>query len=277
MTGGANTGGIDAMNILKPYLSHNFRCIISTTANESLSLKKDIAFSRRFRFLELHPLNSQLNREIIISKFGENETTIEYLHTLPEKNKELFEMIDDLDFLLSKKLFALFSEPTTVDMAVEKMSDELTPELKYEYINKKIENEKDIISLIADCDFCIVSIDTPRRKIKMIANNACLKASVPYISGSSTLDAICIGPLVIPGKTKDLSHIKEDIAIADDYFTEAFDNSFISTLIDPYNALAASYAALECVKYITNFSEPTLKNKIMIVNLNNYETIMAEI
>lgn len=88
MTGGANTGGIDAMNILKPYLSHNFRCIISTTANESLSLKKDIAFSRRFRFLELHPLNSQLNREIIISKFGENETTIEYLHTLPEKNKE---------------------------------------------------------------------------------------------------------------------------------------------------------------------------------------------
>lgn len=108
-------------------------------------------------------------------------------------------------------------------------------------------------------------------------SNACLKASVPYISGSSTLDSICIGPLVIPGKTKDLSHIKEDIAIADDYFTEAFDNSFISTLIDPYNALAASYAALECVKYITNFSEPTLKNKIMIVNLNNYETIMAEI
>lgn len=104
MTGGNNTGGIDAMNILKPYLTRNFRCIISTTTSESFILKNDIAFSRRFRFLELNPLTSELKREIIISKFGESEVTMEYLHSLPEKTKELFEMIDDLDFLLSKKI-----------------------------------------------------------------------------------------------------------------------------------------------------------------------------
>lgn len=104
MTGGNNTGGIDAVNILKPYLTRNFRCIISTTTDEAFILEKDIAFSRRFRFLELTPLSSELKRKIIISKFGESEVTIEYLRSFPEKSKELFEMIDDLDFLLSKKL-----------------------------------------------------------------------------------------------------------------------------------------------------------------------------
>lgn len=163
-----------------------------------------------------------------------------------------------------------------IDCAKERIA-KLNPDLKYEYINKKITNEEDIISLISDCDFCIVAIDTPRKKIKMMVNNACLKVSIPYIFGGSTVDSICIGPLVIPGETKDLSHIKDDSEISEDNFTESFNNSFVSTLIDPYNALAASYAALECIKYITNFSKPTLKNKIMIVNLNNYETTMAEI
>lgn len=163
-----------------------------------------------------------------------------------------------------------------IDCAKERIA-KLNPNLQYEYIDKQIENEEDIISLISDCDFCLVAIDTPRKMIKMIVNNACLKTSVPYISAGSTVDSICIGPLVIPGETKDLSHIKEDTEITEDNFTESFNKSFVSTLIDPYNALAASYAALECVKYITNFSEPTLKNKIMIVNLNNYETTMAEI
>lgn len=44
-----------------------------------------------------------------------------------------------------------------IDCAKERIA-KLNPELKYEYINKKIENEKDIISLIADCDFCIVML-----------------------------------------------------------------------------------------------------------------------
>lgn len=154
---------------------------------------------------------------------------------------------------------------------------QLNPELNYEFVNKKVETERDIESLIQDCDFCILSADTPRKKIKMMTNDVCVRLGVPYIYGGSNVDSIAVGPMVIPGKTRDFSHVASELDYAEDSFTEAFNNSFVSTLIDPYNALAASYTALECVKYLTGFSEPTLTNKIMIINLKNYETILADI
>lgn len=163
-----------------------------------------------------------------------------------------------------------------IDCAKERIS-QLNPDLKYEFINKRIDTEEDIENIIRDCDFFILSADTPRKKIKIMANNACVKAGIPCVYGSSTVDSICVGPLYIPGETKDLSFIHNDQDSLEDSFTEAFNKSFVSTVIDPYNALAASFAALECVKYLTGFSEPTLKNKIMIINLKSYETIMADI
>lgn len=163
-----------------------------------------------------------------------------------------------------------------IDCAQERIH-QLNPDLEYEYINKKIETEADIEALVQGCDFCILSADTPRKKIKMMANNVCVRLGIPYIYGGSNVDSIAVGPLVIPGETKDFSHVAQHLDYTEDSFTEAFNHSFVTTIIDPYNALAASYTALECVKHLTGFSEPTLKNKIMIINLKNYETIIADI
>lgn len=163
-----------------------------------------------------------------------------------------------------------------VDCARDRIN-RLNPELEYEFINKKIETEQDIEELIQGCDFCILSADTPRKKIKMMANNVCVRLGIPCIYGGSNVDSVVVGPMVIPGKTKDFSHVAPHMDYTEDSFTEAFNKSFVSTLIDPYNALAASYTALECVKYLTGFSEPALVNKIMIINLKNYETTLADI
>lgn len=102
MTGGANSGGIDAMNILKPYLTNDLRCIISTTTDESMLLKQDIAFSRRFRFLELKPLTDDLKKNIVIAKFGDNDFVRGYIDRICKDSKPLYEMIDDIDFLISQ-------------------------------------------------------------------------------------------------------------------------------------------------------------------------------
>ncbi|MCF5891992.1 AAA family ATPase [Aeromonas veronii] len=101
MTGGSNTGGIDALNILKPHLTNDFRCVICTTSKESVALRKDVAFSRRFRFLELKPLSDDFKRKIVISKFGDTDIIRTYLNSNTIEKKELFEMIDDIDFLMS--------------------------------------------------------------------------------------------------------------------------------------------------------------------------------
>lgn len=110
-----------------------------------------------------------------------------------------------------------------------------------------------------------------------MANNVFVKLGIPYIYGGSNVDSLAIRPLVIPRKTKDFSDVAPHMNYTKDSFTESFNRSFISTLIDPYNALAASFTALECIRYLTSFCEPTMKNKIMIINLKNYETILADI
>jgi ATP-dependent Clp protease ATP-binding subunit ClpA len=102
MTGGSNTGGIDAMNILKPYLTNDLRCVISTTTEESALLKNDVAFTRRFRFLELRPLTDEMKMNVVIAKFGDNETIRNYLNNIASDSKPLYEMIDDIDFLFSQ-------------------------------------------------------------------------------------------------------------------------------------------------------------------------------
>lgn len=102
MTGGANSGGIDAMNILKPYLTNDLRCVISTTTEESVLLKRDVAFARRFRFLELKPLTNEMKKNIIIAKFGDDTIVRRYINNIASDSKPLYEMIDDIDFLFSQ-------------------------------------------------------------------------------------------------------------------------------------------------------------------------------
>lgn len=115
MTGGENSGGIDAMNILKPYLTKTLRCIISTTVDESILLKKDIAFARRFRFLELKPLKDDLKIKIIIERFGYGDFVRKYIDMIPKDSKPLYEMIDDIDFLISQNKIEEFGNEIHIE------------------------------------------------------------------------------------------------------------------------------------------------------------------
>ncbi|MBS5775380.1 MAG: HesA/MoeB/ThiF family protein [Enterobacter cloacae] len=243
-------------------------------------------YDRQIRlFEEISPgLGFEAQRKLINSKvalLGVGGTGSYILYTLAAMGTGFVRAVDFDEVQLSnlsRQILYTRSDvgKLKIDCARERIH-QLNPDLDYEYVNRKIETEQDIEELIQDCDFCILSADTPRKRIKMMANNVCVKLGIPYIYGGSNVDSIAVGPLVIPGKTKDFSDVAPHMDYTEDSFTEAFNRSFISTLIDPYNALAASFTALECVKYLTGFCEPTLTNKIMIINLKNYETILADI
>ena len=101
MTGGEETGGIDALNILKPYLSSDLRCILSSTKEESKLLTKDKAFSRRFRTLCLEEIPKKYYAEIIYNKFSSNNAVdISYIKSTISQNEHsnLYELIDLIDF-----------------------------------------------------------------------------------------------------------------------------------------------------------------------------------
>ena len=101
MTGGSGTGGIDAMNILKPHLTRGLRCIISTTIEESHHIKNDSAFTRRFRFIELGDISDEQRFYILRNKFKNNPLIESYISENDTSKKNLFELIDDVDFLIS--------------------------------------------------------------------------------------------------------------------------------------------------------------------------------
>lgn len=109
MTSGKNTGGIDAINMLKPYLTGDVRLILTTTTEEYALLKNDIAFNRRFRYLHLNRIDSKHYKDILLDKFKDYHFIVnKYLSENNLSNKtDLHEIIDDIDFIISQhNLFA---------------------------------------------------------------------------------------------------------------------------------------------------------------------------
>ncbi|MFA6916567.1 MAG: AAA family ATPase [Parachlamydiales bacterium] len=69
MTGDIHGGGVDALNLLKPFLtSGEIRCILATTPKELTPLAADKAFMRRFGILQLQPLSKNQMCEALRKK-----------------------------------------------------------------------------------------------------------------------------------------------------------------------------------------------------------------
>src|SRR5207249_2659685 len=130
----------------------------------------------------------------------------------------------------------------------------INKELKYEFIEAFVDTEEKVTNIIKDVDFCILAADTPRGIIQYYTNNACMKSRIPYIFGYSVLDSLTIGPMVIPGSNAACLNCLAPPPDLSDPLDIAYNNNFISTLIDPYNALAGNVVALEVIKYITGFN-----------------------
>ncbi|HRE32316.1 MAG TPA: hypothetical protein PLD88_10115, partial [Candidatus Berkiella sp.] len=69
MTGDVHGGGVDALNLLKPFLtSGKIKCILATTPKELTPLAADKAFMRRFGILQLLHLSKQQMCEALRKK-----------------------------------------------------------------------------------------------------------------------------------------------------------------------------------------------------------------
>jgi len=69
MTGDVHGGGVDALNLLKPFLtSGKIKCILATTPKEITPLAADRAFMRRFGLLQLQHLSKKQMCEALRKK-----------------------------------------------------------------------------------------------------------------------------------------------------------------------------------------------------------------
>jgi molybdopterin/thiamine biosynthesis adenylyltransferase len=149
--------------------------------------------------------------------------------------------------------------------------------VEYGYINKQIKSPKDFEEVIKGADLAILAADIPRGKISYWMDEAAHNQNVPFLQvGSAHTVALC-GPIIIPGQTPRWKDTFPEETTEDHPVTEFINSRYKPAIIDPYNATAASIAALEAVKFLTDFSECQIINRRWFMDLSTLETYFQEI
>lgn len=153
-----------------------------------------------------------------------------------------------------------------VDVAKEKML-KINPRVDYEFINKKISSVEDVVKVAKNSDMIYLCADTPRGKIIDIVDEAALLLRVPYYVGSPTNDQILCGPLILPNSDIRYRSLIGNHLIHEDKDIEKKKEKVMTTIIEPFNAIAANIGVMEVIKYFTNYADCKVINKSLLLNL----------
>ncbi|MGO5006475.1 HesA/MoeB/ThiF family protein [Bacillus wiedmannii] len=153
----------------------------------------------------------------------------------------------------------------------------INSKVNYTFIDKEIKCSKDFEDVISGADLVILAADTSRGKINYWMDEAAHNLNIPFLHVGSTQTIALCGPIIIPGETprwKDTfpEHMSDNHPV-----TQFINDRYKPAIIDPYNATAASIAALEAVKFLTNFSSCQLINRRWFMDLCTLETHFQEI
>lgn len=165
-----------------------------------------------------------------------------------------------------------------VDVASERGS-KISPTTKFEFLDLRIEDVASAKPAFEDVDLVICAADIPRPEFFLLANRASYTYGIPLLYARSVTTNAILGPLVIPGKTRCYRCINNmpEISREDRHaFVNTATDAYMTTLIDPYNAVGGSLAALEAVKFLTDFDECQVVGKRRIMSFSDYQ-LMPEV
>lgn len=161
-----------------------------------------------------------------------------------------------------------------IDVAQEKSQD-INPNIKYDFLNLKVSDVNEAVQAISNVDLAIVAADIPRGEIWQIFSEASFQTSTPILFLGSAQTWICCGPFIVPGITPCYDCCAPEPVSGDHPVVQFLRDRYTTTLIDPYNSIAASIGILEAVKYITKFQECKVIGKRLLIDLGTYETFIV--
>lgn len=144
--------------------------------------------------------------------------------------------------------------------------------LEVESIKQQVSSEN-ILDLISDSDFVVLSADKPFFLIQKWTNEACLKLGIPLLNVGYAGQEGVMGPLVVPGKSACLA-CNNNINTNKSYLqnkdkVDLFNSRFIAPSFVCLNSLISSMASYEIVKFFLGFGElSSLDNMVRINPLN---------
>lgn len=143
-----------------------------------------------------------------------------------------------------------------------KKRNKTTSIVKYPmYIN----NQDDYLKIDNCYDLILLSADTPQETV-LWTNRHCLESNIPFVNVGYINDISVYGPFVIPGKTacfECAQVVPDDVTAEDGLFDQisAINANFKSASFPTVNAVAASLAVNDALKYLGNYGEITSVNK----------------
>lgn len=165
----------------------------------------------------------------------------------------------------------LFSESDIgkykVEIAKERLSS-LSSDVTYEPIIEEIVDVQSAKKSIINSDIVILSADSPE-SIHYWIDEACYELKIPWLNvGYINHWGVC-GPIIIPDKTSCLL-CEMGKNIHDDYLINqpeinSINNRMRVPSFGPLNGLVSSFAAIEVIKFLTNYEDPiTIDKRWMI-------------
>ena len=171
-----------------------------------------------------------------------------------------------------------------IDVAQQKLNI-VNPTTEIITVDKRITNSKDLEPHLNGLDILILCADTPRGKIVYMVDEACQNSKCPFIFGLPMFNHITCGPLIIPNKTRSYQDIfPNDSEIEATSFsnsekekTDLINSGLVATIIDPYNAIAGKFVALEVLKFLTGFLPCQLIDRVFKFDTNTLSSSITEV
>lgn len=156
---------------------------------------------------------------------------------------------------------------------------ELAPSLVVDAVAKRITRPEDLRDVVKEADALLCTADFPFHYIYRWINSECVKSDVPWIQANSAEATGFIGPFVIPGKTACYGCMELAWQQGDPEYLVAIDTlnrdetNYVgkSSTLGAAIGIVGNIVALELIKHISGFSEPSTLGRQLSIDFGTLE------
>lgn len=160
-----------------------------------------------------------------------------------------------------------------IDVAEEKLK-KYNRNIKISKYNIEINkiDEFNFLQKHLDANLLVLCADTPRGEIQYLVDEYAHRVNLPWLYfGPFHHSQIALGPFIIPNKTKSYREIFPDNIFFKDDKIDKINSNFHAAICDPFNGIAAQMAAIEILKYLTNYKPVSIYNKRIVLNTDIWD------
>jgi bacteriocin biosynthesis cyclodehydratase domain-containing protein len=155
------------------------------------------------------------------------------------------------------------------------------PDLELELHPMRIRDQGGLARLVAGASVVVATADWPPYRISRWINQACVRASIPYISAGQVPPYVRIGPTVIPGVTGCFEcaerHARSRFPYYDEVAAQRERTETEAATLGPTSAMVGAMITMDIFHYLTGTSQPATQGRSVTVDTRSWRTAAREV